>query len=604
MPTSKTRQSVPELGSDRANTDLMSQDVDFEVSETEERQIISYREILGSMGTRMQGNGYHLRPSPMGQWCGHQVYVKSKLKGLKGLKTPEDFFYYREIYPNVAGDAQGFYAALDKSGCEVYGKWERKAFGELRAAFLDDLSNPRSCAAKTTHNRYCPDATVRTLTGTQGCYKLVPPKSWFPDELQGLESRSLLTLLPDAEAHQLMLILGRVVAGANGTVTAEGVINHTARAYALIVGTEAGMGKSTFLNWLLKTLGLLGYSTTQLNSDFNKFGWASIATSDLAAIDDLTDDVQRKMINDNRVKTITSGGLIKTEEKGQPATEVRATSVLLGCTNMTNYSHYIGMDSGSLSRLNQLDTYNSYELARQYPHEPDARILPYWRKVCDRLKTTPEVLTAKLLRDCLDLFLAETGYSFDALGQLEKQTDQDNLETTMKANRESFRIDVSLRHAEELTDVAAHLVACAISQGKPRKQPKYLTAIERLDFNPDLLLCLMELFSSEIPSLPEALKIHEISYDCRKYFKAKLTDLKQLAAAKSSEQAFTIIVGELRSNKGFGYPSKSSFYQPRWLQQRRLIFDLMRLYEDQELDEALLSICEDVEKILDLLISL
>lgn len=547
--------------------------------------IVSFSELLGTLRDQLALNGYRLYPSQTGRFCMYDVY-KADTPDLEGLEYPSDFRYYRQIQPWSDKDRCQFLATV-RSLCEnqkaiAPSEGHARKWVQICLDFEDRASDPRSNVARiaiASVNDVSPRQS--TYTGRSGFHKFVPPVSWFPKKVQDLDCSQLLTLLPPVERDQFMLILGRVVAGAKGTVVAEGILEHTARSYAIVVGIEPGLGKSTMIGYIETALAKLGYITSQLNADFNKFGWGSIATADLATIDDLTDSTQLKMIQDPRVKSIVSNNFLKTEEKGIAAVDVRATSVIIGLTNSSNYAHYLGTDPGCLSRLNQLDTYTSYELRQVYPGIPDARIKPFWEATAARLGVTTELLAVRLLRHCLDLFLEVTGHSFDPTGHLVKDLDTDRLEDRMKANRTKFRINVSLKHAEEIPTVASHLAALTIAEARPDRRANLEHKLAHLDFSPEIVRIIIELFSAS-PILPkglEGLQLNHLSKDCIRYIKPKLRDFEALASTQSVEGAFKVLALELKSTIGLGYPHKSLMYQGLWLAAKRLVPGTIEQYQ-------------------------
>jgi hypothetical protein len=294
----------------------------------------------------------------------------------------------------------------------------------------------------------------------------------------------------------------------------------------------------------------------------------------MAMIDDLTGDFQRRLFHDPRLKMVTSNGEVKVEEKGENADTVESVTVVLGATNLSDYSHYIGMDSGMLSRLNQLDTYNSWELQERWGSDQDYRILPYWNRLGD-----PILLAMWLFRCSLDRFLDAAGVTLE--GSQIAGIDSSKLEGIIKGNRENFRIDVSLKHADELPAACAHLVAMSIAEEKPRDRQELLDRYGRMDFSPDLLLALVtvQVHRREVPREFSGVLLEHLSPDCLSYLRPKLHELGQMKSVKSIEKAFGIIIGELKSSKGFGYPQRSSHYQPQWSQERRSIPGLVDHYQ-------------------------
>lgn len=402
---------------------VTNQEIDFDGDSNDVTPIISFRDCINKLEKELDNDGYQLIASPTGRFCGYDVYVKTYLD-IKGLNQPQNFYYYQRIGAEDSIRTTQFLSkvrAICEANREGGTKKESSRWEQVAMTFDDQMADPRSNVAKIAQASIGLKSRVASLTGLPGYHKVVPPLEWFPKALQEYNPEDLLTLFPAAEKAQLVLILGRVMAGASGTMTAEGLLRHTARSYALIVGTIGGMGKSTLMNYIKDTLECLGYTTAQINSDLNKFGWGAVATADLSTIDDLVKDKQRTLLQHVMVKSIVSNGFVKVEDKGIAAVDVKATSVIVGCTNTTNYADYIDMDGGSLSRLNQLDTYSPEELAVAYPSIDDARILPYWDAKACVFNCDHRLLAARLLRHCLDRFLEATGHSFDDRGYIDQR---------------------------------------------------------------------------------------------------------------------------------------------------------------------------------------
>lgn len=590
------RTRKPMDGSDRGKlatgeTDKPGVDMEHQHQKDEENgsgsrlPICAYADVLDRLMSDLEAKGFYMYPNPVGDFCCWDVYKKSFLD-IEGLEVPEGFTYQKQIRARDPIARANFLAVVrhiaeghryESSGKEA-GVWEKVVL-----AFEDDLNNPKNQVARIGQSRTSGEYRKVTLNGTSGAFKIVPKAEWFPEAIQQVNARKLLTLFPDAEARQLMLILGRAMAGATETETAEGMLYHTTRSYGLIVGHTAGMGKSTLLNYISNAVAKLGYNVSTVATNDTRFGWGEVACSDLAILDDLTDDIQRRLLHDAKVKTIVSNGWMKVEEKGVNAVSVKASTVFLWATNVHNPSHYIGMDEGSISRLNQLDTYAPHELQTAYPDIEDARILPYWKKLAEDTGTSTDVLAMWLLRQSLDYFLTSCGYYFDEDGQLAKDDSADYLEEVIKTNRKDFRIDVGLGHAEELPTTAAHLVAMAISTARACDVKKLMVALDRLDYNPDLLIQQLRVFLVEGEALNrpelEPLRLKRLSASVKKYIEAKVSDFDRLHVTRSSSQSFGVIVEELVSTNGFKYPQKSSQYQPYWIAAKRLIPIYIQRYQ-------------------------
>lgn len=562
-------------GSDKANgssfeTDAQEPDEEFQSGSS----FVSVRDLLDTLKNELSLEGYTLMPNIGGSFCGYSVYRQAQLD-IPSLLPPDDFTFLKEVLSSNQGETSKF-LRLVKSICEAQAdatesKSLRMMWREVYYDFSDKATNMRTAVSGVALGSMGSVTKLTTLTGRSGYHRIVPQREWFPLSLRNLDARDLLTLLPDAEAKTFMLVLGRVMVGAKGATVAEGVIDHTARSYAILVGRQAGMGKSTLMGYLKSTLGKLGYSVSSVNSNMGKFGWGSVATSDLAAIDDLTDGVQKELISSNNIKSIVSNDALKVEEKGMPAVEVKSTAAVIGCTNNSNYSHYIGLDSGSISRLNQLDTYNQHELNRHYglkANSEERYIKPYWEALAKEHNCTEETLAAWLLYQSAQLFLEVTGYTISPTsGLLKKDSKKDVLRQTIEEARAEYRIDISLKHAEELPEVLARLCALALaSETNEKRRQSLLDNLTYVGFSPELLMVIMELFANSparVKQFSECYPQH-VAMDCKKHLKDKMVDLRRLSATHSVERCFNTLIGELKSTKSFGYPAKSSHYQNGW----------------------------------------
>lgn len=549
----------------------------------------SIREAWHRVVQQIQAYDYLIKPDLEGRYCGNAVFKRSEYLKIPHVTPNKDFWYWRQI--STEDEDFAFFKAFKETIIDLVSgssdKSEIKALMLIGTCMLDEPANPKSKVYSLVANKLsdlsgASSGRPVTLNGTTGAFKVLPKLEWFPASVQSLDARELLTLYPDAEARQMMLLLGRAVVGANNTQALEGTIYHTSRSYGITVGTEPGLGKSTLHNYIIEAMDALGYKTTCVQLNDTKFGWGVIARSDLAYLDDLTSKVQERLMGDIKVKTIVSNGTLAVEEKGLPHYSVRATTVILGCTNLYDPSHYIGMDSGSTSRVNQMDTYTKGELDRRWVGI-DGRTMPQWERLAEEHKVTTGTLAAYLLRRCADDFLEVTGYTWDD-GRLFKDK-EDRLEEVTKANRLEFRLDTSLKHMEELVTSVAHLVALAIAKSDEVDSKVYLELLEYIDFSPALLLAQLRLFSATRLSnpLPEAYKLLGLpsaSWDCKGYITKKLGDLDRIGEVKNSAGAFEVVVRELRSNKGFGYPTKVAGYTPYWLAFRRQIPDYVLGYRD------------------------
>ena len=562
-------------------------------------EFISNSQVWDQIVSAMDSKGYSIRPELGGLFGGHNVYIQARNFDIDGVTPPAYFNYRRRVgLDDMPKLRRTFIDTVTALKAEASSKYEIKILNDLLTSFVDkpgDVRSPLFQLSVLVNAFQAAEDTTRigTLSGKPGCFKVVPQVEWFPEAVQNFNARNLLTLLPDAEADQFMLLLGRAAVGASRTKTAEGVVEHTSRSYAIIVGNEAGLGKSTLMNYILTAMTKLGYNVTNIPINETKFGWGPVAQADISYIDDLTATDQKRLIGDPRVKSIASNNTLKVEEKGMPAQDIRATTVMFGCTNMHDTTHYIGMDSGSISRVNFLDSYSSNDLGRVWGEHRDFRTKNFWEETAVELGVSVECLAAYLISRSAQYFLSVIGYQVNENKWLERVKESE-LEAITKANREAFRIDTNLRHVEELTTVAAHAVALTIANAKPKERQMLLEEVEALAISADILLPVVRMFATskeKFEGVLSNLNLTRVDRSCKRYIATKLKTMEGLGERQTSDQAFTTIINELQSVDAIKYPQKQSHYMSTWCVNRREIRYRVAQYEalaqTEELPEVL-----------------
>ncbi len=535
-------------------------------------------DILNDLREQVRRDGFQLIPELGGAFCGHSLYTRASLQ-IADITPPDGFYFWQKVEFTDPLHRPRFYrsirnicgAAIAECREDEDLKYEMKLWMEVLNCFIDrPLQHNNAVTMAAASAAVVPEETI-TLSGKPGNYQVVPQVSWFPENVQALDARKLLSILPDAEAHQLMLILGRLMCGAKNSRTAEGLLEHTARSYAILVGRNAGMGKSSLVNHIKRMVTALGYTTAEINTDFNRFGWKRIARSSLATVDDLTEVTQKNMIQNGYVKTVVSNDKLATEDKGQDAIDVTSKTVIIGCSNDSHYAHFIGMDSGALSRLNLLATYKESDIAREHGLKVTDKkainnfLLPkYWENLASELGTSADTLCCYLLARSAEMFLSECGYELRD-GYLHKAKEATLYETTLH-NRTLFRIRPSLQHMEELVKTTANLCALAIHYEPEVDRERLLAALDRTDLSAPLILAFFSLIAgnSRYEAPLDMLKFDHVAPSCIVSIRGRLGEISKATEGKNSEQAFEAVVKELKSTHGFGYPSRSSNYQEYW----------------------------------------
>jgi hypothetical protein len=530
----------------------------------------SYREIVTVRATLEKVcrdiKDYKMVATVNGAWCGFSVYRlrHPTLEESEGLNVPPGFRYWAPIGES---DRTAFLMAVRREVEECIAdatKEEAAALRTIAVQFADNAADSTCKVYRVSRSMVAESPRSVTYSGKAGMHRYVPPLSWFSQALQDIDPTELLTLLPPAEREAFVLLLGRLMAGASSTETAEGRLEHTWRSYAIMVG-KPGVGKSTLLRWLKEALDRQGYTHAPVDTNFGRFGWGDVAAADLAFIDDLNLAGTEKLIGAQHIKTLVTGGELLVEDKGVKAVRVQAHCVVLALCNAYDYGHYVGKDGGELSRLNMLDTYSEPELKEIYGSDNDVRVYQHWVERSAALGVPPVVLMQRLLRHCLDAFLDVEGYRVES-GTLERYRISE-IEMAMGDLRDRYRIDTSLRHVEELVKAVGWFFAyLLVHGGLPARVVR--DNIELIDFCPDIVLPYLDLLTSEM-CLPDCFICPSMGRSCLPYIKAKLHDLERLKHTKSVAQAFEIVTGEIRSSNGFGYPRKIVTYQALWQQVRR-----------------------------------
>jgi Family of unknown function (DUF5906) len=520
---------------------------------------------------RNLGDEYMAIATVTGDLGGFTVYSLQcpTLEQTDGLKPDRGFRYWARVRGKTAITAfLNHSERVIKELTVGAPQYEEKLWRDFQTNLSDNASDINSKVYKVSRSMLQDDLPIITLSGDSGCHKYVVPLHWFPKNVQDLDPSELLTILPPSERDSFCLLLGRLMCGAPGANISEGELLHRWRSYGVVVG-KPGIGKSTLLGYLLQALDRQGYTHATLDPQFGRFGWADVATADLAYIDDLELSGTERMIKSAHIKTCVTGTApLFVEDKGVKGIAVKPSCTVLALCNAYDYGHYIGADPGQLSRLNMLDTYSMSELGEIY-QDKDARILEHWTAVSGRLGTTPVVLMQRLLRHCADRFVQVNGYSLEPSGLEQAQPSQ--LEATMGTNRDNYRIDVSLRHVSELVTKCGWMVAYAHVYSSAAIGRKMMRELGDLCFSPDLLLAFMTIQCYPAQDMPEELKLESLSPACIPYIKPKLSEYTRMKAITTMPKAFMTLLSEMRSENGFAYPGSLTHYQALWQQVKREI---------------------------------
>lgn len=325
--------------------------------------------------------GFELVRSPSGSHCGHKVYRKSVPRQVNGITFP-DWFRYLRLVETVEDEtvlSNAMLRGVDSGHVELQQFWSplTQPMSGVKSSplqgYVERLAKIDS--AHMTQNESEPlalgiqysDFTKQTSKSHSIPRAFVPPTEWFNEKLRNVTFRDVFTLWPEAETSMLMLVLGRVMAGRSGSVPigTDKVLEHTYRTVAIVIGEDAGLGKSTVFEKLFKAINLVGYQRVNFRDIGERFGIGDVADSDIAYKDDVTGKTLINLIGSENTKIIATGGPIVGEDKFQKANSTLSRTVLLANTNVWDPRSAYNLDPGTVDRIKLLTTYRRNELHKQ-----------------------------------------------------------------------------------------------------------------------------------------------------------------------------------------------------------------------------------------------
>ena len=242
----------------------------------------------------------------------------------------------------------------------------------------------------------------------------VPDRSWFDPVLHQVTFADVFTIFPEAEQEMLRLILGRIGVGRANHLPPGRTepVDHTARMAGVIVGKDAGLGKSTLFNGLTAALQQCGFITHTFKSTEDRFGLKTAALSDVAYKDDTSLASLKKFLAAEETKILVTNGLLQTEEKYQNAEQIWPKCVILVNSNDWNSKFAYDLDPGIIDRIKIISTYREYEVAKNRDNlegtvsegSPDLRPRAHIPYLADKLGVSQEALYLWCLRLATDRF--------------------------------------------------------------------------------------------------------------------------------------------------------------------------------------------------------
>lgn len=542
-------------------------DEDYDLEDSSAQYVSEYNMVLALYASLDRAN-FKLVPDDSGVFSGHKLYRRIKLSYGDNIWAWLPYALDR--------DRSAFMTVVGAHFEDAYGKATSKEEFKVLANIKDGLGknagsrNNNVLLGSTFTGEPMKEYRTRSAIGSTA-YSHVPQVSWLPN-LAGLDARKLLSLLPDAEAKLLMLTLGRAVCGRNGLKLLEGDIKHFFRTALIIVGIKGGLGKSTLLKNIVAGMEALGYTTSTIPDGAARFDWAPCVTSDLAHLDDLTPASQLALLNNDKVKTMVTGGIMRTELKGKAAVDVQPNCAVIACSNHFSKNQFLKLDDGVLSRFAFLYTYNDVELVdMQKVDGYSSMTAPTWARIAKQYKCSEVDLSVYLLARCAEMFLDATGYELVDEQLYYNGDDSNYLQELTDELRSKLYYQANLQHVRDLLTSTCNLVALALANtDSPKAYQAALNGIINQDFGWKLLAQAMEAYAitGKNDSLDYIVKLNS---NCHTSIALGADRWSNHNNRFSAPKAFQVMTEELLSEDSYKFPSSPAYYATAWTEAKKLI---------------------------------
>lgn len=420
-----TKQEVDILG--KANDRKKARSFGSKQKKEEDKKApVRVSELYNAGIALLKSRGFTVELQEGGDHVNHRILKPSPPPMVKGIKYPHTFNPLQDI--STEPDFEALEAAFHPDLCEeaVREFWSPlfrpKAGDSDLASFTERLLKmKRVNATKNIHQVLEYGHTFDPIGKWGGEVVLnpriwVPDRSWFDPALREVEFSDIFTIFPEAEQEMLRLILGRVGVGRANHLPPGRTepVDHTARMAGVIVGKDAGLGKSTLFNGLTAALQRCGFETHTFKSTEDRFGLKAAALSDIAYKDDTSLASLKKFLAAEETKILITNGLFQVEEKFQNSEQIWPKSVILVNSNDWNSKFAYDLDPGIIDRIKILSTYREYEVAKNRENlegtvsegSPDLRPRAHIPYLANKLGVSQEALYLWCLRLATDRFWA------------------------------------------------------------------------------------------------------------------------------------------------------------------------------------------------------
>ena len=390
----------------------------------EKKAPVRVSELYNAGIALLKSRGFTVELDETGDHINHRILKPAPPPMVKGIKYPHSFNPLQDISTDL--DFEAIEACFHPDICEetVREFWtpmfRPKAGDSDLLSFTERLLKmKRVNQAKNIHQTldYGQTFDPSGVLGGDPVFNpriWVPDKNWFDPALRKVTFADVFTIFPEAEQEMLRLILGRIGVGRSNHLPPGRTepVDHTARMAGVIVGKDAGLGKSTLFNGLTAALQRCGFITHTFKSTEDRFGLKAAALSDVAYKDDTSLASLKKFLAAEETKILITNGLFQVEEKFQNAEQIWPKTVILVNSNDWNSKFAYDLDPGIIDRIKIISTYREYEVAKNRENlegtlsegSPDLRPRAHIPYLADKIGVSQEALYLWCLRLATDRF--------------------------------------------------------------------------------------------------------------------------------------------------------------------------------------------------------
>jgi hypothetical protein len=350
-----------------------------------------------------------LRPAPPPAVKG--ITYPSSFQPLQDISTLEDFKRIEGVFDSAESEVRDFWQPLFRP---KGGENDLFCFTDRLLKMKRIQSNQNIHDVLDYGQTFDPDGTLTGNHPVRNPRLWVPARKWFDPVLHDVGLEDVFTIFPHAERELLKLILGRVGVGRANHLPPgfSSPVDHTARMAAVVVGKDAGLGKSTVFNGMTAAFSKCGFNTHTFKSTEDRFGLKAAALADVAYKDDTAMKSLRAFLSAEETKILITNGLFQAEEKFQNAEQIWPRCTIIVNSNDWNANFAYELDPGIIDRIKILSTYREYEVFKNQKHlqgtasegSPDLRPRAHIPFLANKLGVAPEALYLWCLRLATDRF--------------------------------------------------------------------------------------------------------------------------------------------------------------------------------------------------------